>query len=279
MDSISLEEDAVKNNYDSQLASAESSIEAQIAILTKQKENVEASYNEMISNSQNYWNQVTAIISGGQSAIVSALMDTEKYRQAGFAQRQAYLAGWGETIANIGIGSGTVGSGVPVVPGTTTTPSSKSYTVRSGDSLAKIASRYGTTWQKIYDANKAIIGSNPNFIKPGQNLTIPAYAQGGVNTSGGLAMLHGSKTRPEFIINYDQMKNMMQGQMPEFMKPYLPDMAGGSTNNFNLPSIIVNIANGAGVNGERLGQQIGKGFVDSVRKYNGNNGLIPAGLR
>lgn len=276
MDAISLEEDAVKNNYESQIQTLEDSIEAQTIALEAQRTAIETAYNNMISNSENYWNQVMAIINGGQSAIVSALMDTDKYRQAGLAQRQAYLAGWGESIANLGIGSGVVTGGATGVP---TTPSSKSYTVQSGDSLAKIASRYGTTWQKIYEANKAIIGSNPNFIKPGQNLTIPAYAQGGVNTSGGLAMLHGSKTRPEFIMNYDQMKNMMQGQIPEFMKPYLPDMAGGSTNNFNLPSIIVNIANGAGVDGYKLGQQVGKGFIDNVRKYNGNNGLVPAGLR
>ena len=28
-------------------------------------------------------------------------------------------------------------------------------------------------WPKIYQANKALIGPNPNLIKPGQTLTIP----------------------------------------------------------------------------------------------------------
>ena len=46
------------------------------------------------------------------------------------------------------------------------------YTVRSGDTLSGIASKYGTTWQKIYNDNKSVIGSNPNLIKPGQVLTI-----------------------------------------------------------------------------------------------------------
>ena len=184
-------------------------------------------------------------------------------------------------MGNLGVASGGIASSSSITKATTAVAktAAKSYTVSKGDSLAKIASRYGLTWQKLYSANKSVVGSNPNLIYPGQKLTIPAYATGGVNTSGGLAMLHGSKTRPEFIMNYDQMKGMIHGKIPEFMKPYLPDMAGGSTNNFNLPSIIVNIANGAGVDGQKIGQQIGKGFVDSVRKYNGNNGLIPAGLR
>ena len=54
----------------------------------------------------------------------------------------------------------------------TTTNNSKTYTVKSGDTLSGIASKYGTTWQKIYNDNKSVIGSNPNLIKPGQVLTI-----------------------------------------------------------------------------------------------------------
>ena len=46
------------------------------------------------------------------------------------------------------------------------------YTVVAGDTLSKIASRYGTTWQNIYNNNRDIIGSNPNLIKPGQILKV-----------------------------------------------------------------------------------------------------------
>lgn len=46
------------------------------------------------------------------------------------------------------------------------------YTVQSGDNLTKIAKMYNTTWQKIYNTNKDIIGSNPNLIKVGQKLLI-----------------------------------------------------------------------------------------------------------
>jgi hypothetical protein len=52
------------------------------------------------------------------------------------------------------------------------------YIVRSGDSLSRIARFFygsGTElfWSKIYDANRNIIGANPNLIRPGQQLTIP----------------------------------------------------------------------------------------------------------
>lgn len=46
------------------------------------------------------------------------------------------------------------------------------YTVKKGDTLSAIAKRYNTTWKKIYNKNKNIIGSNPNLIKPGQVLEI-----------------------------------------------------------------------------------------------------------
>ena len=46
------------------------------------------------------------------------------------------------------------------------------YTVQKGDNLTSIAKKYHTTWKKIYENNKDIIGSNPNLIKPGQVLKI-----------------------------------------------------------------------------------------------------------
>jgi nucleoid-associated protein YgaU len=50
------------------------------------------------------------------------------------------------------------------------------YTVVSGDSLSKIAKRLlgdAGEWRRIYDANREVIGSNPDLIKPGQKLEIP----------------------------------------------------------------------------------------------------------
>ncbi|MFJ6393463.1 transglycosylase family protein [Streptomyces sp. NPDC091972] len=46
------------------------------------------------------------------------------------------------------------------------------YTVRAGDTLSEVAARHGTTWQKLYAANKAVIGADPDVIVPGQRLEI-----------------------------------------------------------------------------------------------------------
>ncbi|MFJ9853347.1 transglycosylase family protein [Streptomyces sp. NPDC101150] len=46
------------------------------------------------------------------------------------------------------------------------------YTVKAGDTLAKIAKAHGTTWKTVYAHNKSVIGGNPNLIFPGQQLSI-----------------------------------------------------------------------------------------------------------
>jgi LysM repeat protein len=46
------------------------------------------------------------------------------------------------------------------------------YTVRAGDTLSAIAARHGTSWERIYAANKAAIGADPHMIVPGQRLDL-----------------------------------------------------------------------------------------------------------
>lgn len=64
---------------------------------------------------------------------------------------------------------------------TTTKSSAKIYTVVKGDTVSSIAKKYGVTVSDIVSANKL---TNPNLIKVGQKLTIPAakaksaYAKG-----------------------------------------------------------------------------------------------------
>ncbi len=55
--------------------------------------------------------------------------------------------------------------------------SAQTYTVTKGDCLWNIAKKFygdGAKYQQLYDANKGIVGGNPNLIYPGQVLTIPA---------------------------------------------------------------------------------------------------------
>ncbi|MFF7476412.1 transglycosylase family protein [Streptomyces sp. NPDC008092] len=56
--------------------------------------------------------------------------------------------------------------------GTGRTSAEGDYTVREGDTLSEIAERHGTTWQRLYAANRAVIGGDPNLIVPGQRLAL-----------------------------------------------------------------------------------------------------------
>ncbi len=48
-----------------------------------------------------------------------------------------------------------------------------SYTVRAGDTLSSIARAHGGgTWQALYEANRDVVGGNPDVIRVGQRLAV-----------------------------------------------------------------------------------------------------------
>jgi LysM repeat protein len=56
----------------------------------------------------------------------------------------------------------------------------KFYVVQNRDSLSKIAQQEYSNmflWPLIFDSNRNVIGSNPNFIVPGQKLLIPDHTR------------------------------------------------------------------------------------------------------
>jgi LysM repeat protein len=59
-------------------------------------------------------------------------------------------------------------------PSAPTRPPRRTYTVRPGDTLSGIAAHFGIAdWRTLYQANKGVVGPDPNLILPGQVLTIP----------------------------------------------------------------------------------------------------------
>lgn len=59
------------------------------------------------------------------------------------------------------------------------------YTVQANDTLSSIAQRaYGNAnaWQKIYDANKQVIGNDPNLLQVGEVIFIPPTVDPRVTT-------------------------------------------------------------------------------------------------
>lgn len=71
-----------------------------------------------------------------------------------------------------------------LIPGQALAQSYLAVQVQPGDSLGKLANRYCTSWQAIYDMNRQAIGPNPNNLVVGMVLTVPAGC-GGNNNSGG----------------------------------------------------------------------------------------------
>ncbi|MEU1518870.1 transglycosylase family protein [Streptomyces sp. NPDC005811] len=71
--------------------------------------------------------------------------------------------------------SGSSRSSSSQAPERTTTGTSRGssrgdYTVRVGDTLSTIAAAHNTTWQRLYAANRTVIGNDPDLILPGQRL-------------------------------------------------------------------------------------------------------------
>lgn len=104
------------------------------------------------------------------------------------------IFGRGKKPDSSNVGTGVGGSGRPaadfsnvVSGGSSTAPAAtperapasageRTYTVKAGDSLWKIAKRHygdGNRWRRIYEANEGTIGPNPDLIHPGQVLVIP----------------------------------------------------------------------------------------------------------
>ena len=54
-------------------------------------------------------------------------------------------------------------------------PRRRTYTVRKGDTLSAIAQRLGlSSWHALYEANRDLIGPDPDLIRPGQVLVVPS---------------------------------------------------------------------------------------------------------
>jgi nucleoid-associated protein YgaU len=76
-----------------------------------------------------------------------------------------------DVVADIKVTGGGGGTGAAAAA-----PAARTYTVKSGDTLSKIAKEhYGdaNAYMKIFNANKDQL-SDPDKIKPGQELKIPA---------------------------------------------------------------------------------------------------------
>ena len=79
------------------------------------------------------------------------------------------------TSSSAASSSSSVPAATPSV-GTSDSGGGETYTVQSGDTLLSISEQFygdATQWRKIYDANKDVIGSDPDKLKLEMKLKIP----------------------------------------------------------------------------------------------------------
>ncbi|MFE2283679.1 transglycosylase SLT domain-containing protein [Streptomyces sp. NPDC059443] len=103
--------------------------------------------------------------------------------------RKLALAGTGGAVLALPLISATTAGAAEV---TAVTAAPTTYSVVTGDTLAKIAAEHSISggWQQLYEANRSAVGSNPSVIRPGLKLklgsvapaTAPAAAPAAVST-------------------------------------------------------------------------------------------------
>jgi murein DD-endopeptidase MepM/ murein hydrolase activator NlpD len=89
--------------------------------------------------------------------------------------RIALVAGTGAAAVALPlVGAAHASAAEPAKAPAATAATASTYTVKPGDTLAKIASAKHVKggWKALYQANKKVIGSNPSLIRPGERLTL-----------------------------------------------------------------------------------------------------------
>ena len=109
--------------------------------------------------------------------LLDKIFDDDKDKDAKKADRPAAPAsGTGDAAhADFSDVRGSSSTTAPADATASSASAARTYTVKAGDSLSKIAQRElgdASKWHSIYDANRDKI-SNPDLIHPGQVLTMP----------------------------------------------------------------------------------------------------------
>lgn len=105
----------------------------------------------------------------------------------------------------------------PAQPDVVTQTDAASYTVVSGDSLHKIAVAQDVQggWESVYESNRETIGSDPNLIHPGQELSLSPAGSGGSSGAADPASAGSDQTATQGGVSYQTQSDNLQGWINE----------------------------------------------------------------
>ncbi|MDQ0962862.1 LysM repeat protein [Streptomyces sp. B4I13] len=111
--------------------------------------------------------------SEGGSGSSSGSSKSSKSSKSSGSSKSAGASGFSKKASSWKSGSGSSGSGSSDSGDRAGKQASRGdYTVREGDTLSTIGARHGMTWQRVYAANKTVVGGDPDLIVPGQRLVL-----------------------------------------------------------------------------------------------------------
>ncbi len=107
-------------------------------------------------------------------AVRALAMEEEPMSSLEFQQLSAAHGALAERLSRLETDVAALRSRPPVTALARRSRARRTYTVRSGDTLSAIASALGMSdWRPLYEANRRVIGADPDLLRPGQVLTVP----------------------------------------------------------------------------------------------------------
>ena len=241
-----------------------------------------------------YWDRVDDAIQNGPKAMVDLLTSTQEYQTADpLAQSQQldefkystkYLselvggAGNGKIISAIEqaakdiVNNNFSEDGYNLDDGNEEKPTeekkteeTKYYTVKSGDTLSKIANKLGVPYSTIQAKNQWIKNRKGwDWIYPGDRI---AYKEGGIVDYTGPAWVDGTTGDPEAFLNAKQTEifAQMRDDLEQSRSFALKTGQAGSSASTSIGDIIINLQNPINASAEAVAALVKKDILNSIQ--------------
>lgn len=285
-------------------------VDDEIQAREDQKTAEQDAFNERLENMDYYWSEVEKIMTSGTESIIETLKTySEDYIQASDAEQTEIVNGWSDTFSRIAdLGKTKVAelqntilnlkksldtSDWDSILSDATRSTQQTYTepvAAAAPSLSVgsyVSVKPGTKWYsdsygggrsgnaragKIkYINSRGSYGYNIEGLGWVKKSDIVGYSTGGLNTSTGLAMLHGTTSQPEAVLNALQTKTFIKFTSAlDSLTAQGSAVGGGLGSSVNIESIKFQVDN---MSSEEDGRKAFTAFVDRFNEIGKQKGL------